>query len=221
MTLQHPVRPRSRPVRGEPTWDVAQLYPPQGSWTVEQYLNLDTNHLVEFSDGVLEFLPMPTEFHQCLMLFFYDVLRRFVLRRHLGVVLLAPMRVRVGAKKFREPDVLFMREAHGAKRYDQYWDGADLVMEVVSQDDPNRDFEDKPRDYAQAGISEYWIIDPETRRVHVLTLKGKRYVEAGTYSVGQRASSVELEGFSIDITKLFKSADATRKSGGTKRNPPS
>jgi Uma2 family endonuclease len=154
MTLQHPVQTRSRPKLGRPTWEVAHLYPAQGDWTVRRYLDLDTNHLVEFDDGVLEFLPMPTEFHQCLMLFLYEALKRFVSKRGAGTVLTAPMKVRVDPKKFREPDVLFMFKANAQRRHNQYWDGADLVMEVVSPDDPRRYFEDKPDDYAAAGIPE-------------------------------------------------------------------
>jgi Uma2 family endonuclease len=117
MTLEHPVR--SRPRLGEPTWEVAHLYPAQGDWTIQQYLDLDTNHLVEFDDGVLEFLPMPTEFHQCLMLFFYGVLNQFISKRGLGTVLTAPMKVRVASRRFREPDVLYMARKNAARRHNQ------------------------------------------------------------------------------------------------------
>jgi Uma2 family endonuclease len=53
-------------------------------------------------------------------------------------------------------------------------------MEVVSPDDPGRDLETKRREYAQARIPEYWIIDPRTNEILVLTLG-----ESGTtYGVG-------------------------------------
>ena len=50
----------------EPAWQIARLFPAQGAWTVEEYLALtnDTNHLVEFSQGYVEVLPMPTRRHQ-------------------------------------------------------------------------------------------------------------------------------------------------------------
>ena len=55
-----PPAPRSNmPQPGEPPWDVALLYPLQGSWTEDDYLELGTNRLVEFSDGGIEVLPMP------------------------------------------------------------------------------------------------------------------------------------------------------------------
>jgi Uma2 family endonuclease len=46
---------------------------------------------------------------------------------------------------------------------DEYWEGADLVMEVVSShdEDRRRDLVVKREEYARAGIAEYWIVDPE------------------------------------------------------------
>ena len=51
-------------IPGEPTWDVARLFPTQGNWSESEYLALETNQLVEFSHGFVEFLPMPTLTHQ-------------------------------------------------------------------------------------------------------------------------------------------------------------
>jgi hypothetical protein len=55
------IRERVTERTGEPTWEIAHLFPIQGDWTEAEYLALDTNHLIEFSDGHLEFLPMPTQ----------------------------------------------------------------------------------------------------------------------------------------------------------------
>jgi|TARA_B100001971_G_C18207240_1_gene548405 hypothetical protein len=44
---------------GEPTWDIAYLFPNQGYWSEDAYLDLKTNHLIELVDGKLEVLPMP------------------------------------------------------------------------------------------------------------------------------------------------------------------
>ncbi len=45
--------------------------------------------------------------------------------------------------------------------------GADLVVEVVSKNDPKRDLETKLREYAAAGIPEYWIVDPMEHSIEV------------------------------------------------------
>ena len=116
----------------ELTWEIAQLFPAQGHWSEEEYLALDTNHLIELSHGQLEVLPTPTQSHQLLVIALFELLRNFVREGQLGTVLLAPMRVQLWPGKFREPDILFMRSEHDDRRSDRFWEGADLVMEVVS-----------------------------------------------------------------------------------------
>src|SRR5580704_4621329 len=82
-------------ILGEPTWDVAQLFPHQGAWSELDYLALDTNHLVEFSNGVVEFLPMPRMAHQLIAMVLCRLLESFVLANKLGTVLIAPFKVRL------------------------------------------------------------------------------------------------------------------------------
>ena len=85
---------------------------------------------------------------------------------------------------------------------DEYWEGADLVMEVVSSgdDDRRRDLKTKREEYAQAGISEYWIVDPVLEQITVLTLDGQTYVVHGEFKHGERATSKLLPGFGVDVT---------------------
>ena len=58
------------------------LEPLQGLWSVEQYLRLSnqTNHLIEFTDGVIEMLPMPTDSHQAISRWLFLALLAFVQR---------------------------------------------------------------------------------------------------------------------------------------------
>ncbi len=190
----------------EPAWDIAKLFPYQGEWTEEDYLALDTNQLIEFADGYLEFLPMPTQSHQFIVLLLYRVLWTFVNERKLGQVLVAPLRVRIQPRIYREPDVLLMSTEHDTMRGEQYWHGADLVMEVVSPDDPGRDYEKKRQDYAQVGIAEYWIVDPVRTLVAVLRLAGQQYEVHGEFTPGMRATSALLAGFGVDVTEVFAAA---------------
>jgi Uma2 family endonuclease len=187
---------------GEPTWDIAQLFPAQGTWSESEYFELETKRRVEFSHGFIEFLPMPTVLHQRIAAFLYDALRAFVLGLKLGEVLFTGVRVRLWPGKFREPDVVFMRAEHAGRITDEYWEGADLVMEVVSgsNDDRRRDLNTKREEYAQAGISEYWIVDPELGQITVLTLDGPTYAVHGEFKRGEQATSRLLPAFAVDVT---------------------
>src|SRR5947208_7239106 len=133
---------------GEPAWEIARLFPNQGFWSEEDYMALDGNHLVEFSDGYVEVLPMPTTSHQRIVLFLYEMLRAFIIPGKLGEVLVAPLRIKLRPGKFREPDILFMLRQNAGRIGEQFWDRADLLMEVVSKDDRRRDFIINRQEYA-------------------------------------------------------------------------
>jgi Uma2 family endonuclease len=189
----------------EPAWDVAQLFPPQGSWSEEEYLALDSNRIVEFSDGFIEVPPMPTTSHQLMVAYLHGLLNTFVSGRGLGTTVVAALRVRLWPGNFREPDIVFMLKKHHDQIGEEFWEGADLVMEVVSgnKEDRRRDLVTKRREYARAGISEYWIVDPREERIIVLRLAGKRYAVHGIFTKGKMASSRLLPGFSVDVNEVF------------------
>ena len=190
---------------GDPTWEVAHLFPSQGTWSVADYLALDTNHLVELSGGKLEVLAMPTEQHQLIVAFLYDALKAFVVAGGLGKVLFAPLRIQLWEGKFREPDLVFLLEENSVKRGEKYWRGADLVMEVVSEDDPDRDLVEKRKEYAQAGISEYWIVDPRNSTITTMwsEANANEYTGEVTFGLDDTASSRLLAGFNISVTGVF------------------
>ena len=186
---------------------VIDLLPLQGLWTEAQYLKLTAhgNRLLEFTDGRIEFLPMPTDRHQTILKFLFLALLPFVEDRG-GTVLFAALRLRIRDGKFREPDLLALRDAADPRRRNDYWLGADLVMEVVSPDDPQRDVEDKRGDYAEAGIPEYWIVNPIDETLTVLALSGGNYTEHGVFRPGERAGSPYLPGFSLAVREVFDAA---------------
>ena len=178
--------------------------PLQGLWTEAQYLQL-TDHarlLIEFTDGRLEVPPMPTDRHQAISQCLFLALSPFVGARG-GTVRFAPLRLRIREGKFREPDLLLVRDAGDPRRGNDYWRGADLVVEVVSPDDPERDTRVKRRDYAEAGIPEYWIVNPLDETITVLTLAGEEYAEHGVFSRGRQAESVCLNGFAVGVADVF------------------
>lgn len=193
-------KPTREGFEAEPAWDVARLFPAQGAWSEEEYLALSFNRPVEFSDGHVEVLPMPTTSHQLIVAFLYQALLAFVAPRGAGTLLFAPLRVRLWPGKFREPDLVFLAAEHASRIGEPFWDGADLVMEVVGDDERRRDLETKRREYAQAGIPEYWIVDPQEARITVLRLDGATYAVHGEFPRGTQANSHLLPGFTLDVS---------------------
>jgi Uma2 family endonuclease len=191
-----------------PTWEIAYLFPYQGYWDEADYMALRPKRHVEFTDGRVEVLTMPTEAHQSVLEFLYQALRAFVMTHQLGRVLFAPLRVQIRSGKYREPDLVFMLAEHAARRTNEYWLGADLVMEIVSDDRESRerDLEKKRQDYAEGGIPEYWIVDPLTEKITVLVLANEAYRVHGEFERGQKATSATLTGFEIEVAAVFDAA---------------
>jgi len=194
--------------KAEPTWEIAYLYPPQGTWSEWDYMQLRPNRVVEYDHGYVEIHDVPSQSHQLVLAYLYQALLAFVTAHKLGLVLFAPLRVKLWEEKFREPDIVFMSAENAARRDEDYWLGADLVMEVVSEGAENRerDLEKKRHDYAQAGIPEYWIIDPQEGRLTVLKLDGNIYAVHGEFTSGDTATSALLPDFGVQVDAVFAAA---------------
>ena len=200
----------TNPVPAAPTTQDAlhallcEVLPPQGAWSDDAYLWLTdhSNRLIEFTDGYVQELTMSTFTHQAVLAFLYDLFRAYLKPRG-GLVMFAALRMRIRAGKFREPDLLLLRDRADTRCQDRYWLGADLVAEVISPDNPDRDLVEKRADYAEAGIPEYWVVDPRDETIRVLTLQGAAYVEYGVYVRGTTATSPLLEGFAAEVSAVF------------------
>ncbi len=194
---------------GEPVWELARLFPGQGSWSEEAYLALDTGRLIEYSEGFVEFLPMPTLAHQRIVRYLFALLTAFLQARRVGgEALFAPLPVKVGRRQYREPDIIYLSADRLAKTTGPYPEGADLVIEVVSgsASDRARDLVEKRHDYAQAGIPEYWIVDPDEGAIPVLWLEGDEYAEHGRFAGDETATSRLLPGFAMVVAGVWAAA---------------
>ncbi len=81
--------------------------------------------------------------------------------------------------------------------------GVGSLEEGVSDDKPERDLVDKRGDYAEGRVPEYWIVNPRTETITVLSLRGDAYEEAGVYRRGEAAASVLLPGLTVAVAAVF------------------
>jgi Uma2 family endonuclease len=125
-----------------------------------------------------------------------------------GLVVQAPLPVRLGRGKFREPDISYI-ERRRIKDMHTPPEGADLLVEVVSPGDESRehDLVTKRRDYAKAGVREYWIVDPEEKAITVLALSGKAFKVHGVFKPGEDATSKLLKGFKVAVSDVFAAGE--------------
>lgn len=194
----------SDPLEAGPAWDIARLFPNQGSWTQSDYLAISerTNRIVEMRDGNIEGQERPTRKHQRVLQFLYKASDALITPRQDGEVLVSPYPLKLGPSTFREPDVLYVSAKNLARMHNEFTETADLVIEVVSSNRKN-DFVIKRQEYAEAKIPEYWIVDPEEKRIIVLKLEGSSYVEHGSWGPGQEATSVVLSDLRVGVDAVF------------------
>jgi len=199
------------PGNPEPAWEIARLFPPQGHWSEASYLSFteSLNQLVELVDGCVEVLEMPTKSHQTMVQYLLNALVTFLASGRLGDAISAPYRVRLRDQTFREPDIVVYLTENLGRFGERYGEGADLVVEVVSGDaaSRNRDYQDKRRDYAEARIPEFWIVDPAERRILVLSLDGDAYAVSGESVLGDEAESKLLNGFRVSVAGVLQAGD--------------
>lgn len=186
------------------TTEIAELWPRQGQWTETDYFNLpDSNRLVELSEGELSIVPPPSFTHQKILDNLYSILKTFVLDYDLGVTAFAPLAVRLWPGKIREPDILFYTHAHRDRIDEQVSGPPDLAAEIISPGTRKTDRHDKFYEYAQAGITEYWLVDPEAKTIEVFVLNDGVYTLLVKVGIEETAVSHLLPGLKISCQQIF------------------
>ncbi|HUB25412.1 MAG TPA: Uma2 family endonuclease, partial [Tepidisphaeraceae bacterium] len=130
-------------------------------------------------------------------------LRAFIKPQKLGLAIMAPYRIKITDQRYREPDIAFTLQTNISRMANRFGSGADLVMEVVSEDNPDRDLVVKRQDYAEAGISEYWIVDPRSSSITAVRLENGQYVIHSEAKETGTVRSALLNDFEVDVAAVF------------------
>ena len=82
-----------------------------------------------------------------------------------------------------QPDLLFISTDKLDIIKENFIEGVpDLIVEVLSPANPGHDRHTKFRVYAEAGVQEYWIVDPDAGAINVNVLRGQAYALAGKFN---------------------------------------
>jgi len=158
----------------------------------------------EIIAGELYVSPAPAKEHQKLAGKLYLLLHQAVEFPGWGEVYFAPVDVRFSTHDQVQPDLLVIRqERRGIYRGNTVHEAPDIVVEILSPSNRNYDEIEKARLYAEAGVPEYWILDPITHVFRMLALVDGRHVPV-TPEDGFLHSTV-VPGLVVDPTALFAS----------------
>lgn len=173
--------------------------------TYEEYRKTPDDKRYELLDGELIMAPAPLTGHQLVQVALGAPLYTFVKQRGLGLVFFAPTDVVLSDTNVVQPDLLFVSTAREHIVTRANIQGApDLVVEIRTDSTAERDWTLKRELYAEHGVKEYWLVDPEAMTVTVLLLHGDVFNVVGIYWKGQRLTSPTLEGFTVSLDEIFR-----------------
>lgn len=181
----------------------------------ETYLEwADEDIRSEWVDGKVIIDMPPKHHHQTAVEFLYWLLDTYVTLFQLGLVRLAPFEVKLTPfGSSREPDLFFLSNTHKNRLTEDRLAGApDLAVEIISKGSIKRDRDDKFKEYAEAGVQEYWIIDSRQNKQRA---DFYRLSDSGAYELfatedDDRIESNVLDGFWLKPEWLWNAATLNR-----------
>jgi Uma2 family endonuclease len=175
--------------------------------TYEEFLAwADEDTWAEWVDGEVMILTSASDWHQNLAGFLTALLRHFVEAHDTGVIRFAPFQMKSAPDlPGREPDILFIAREHLDRLQNTYLSGpADLVVEIVSPESRSRDRGTKFYEYEQAGVREYWLIDPLRRQAEWHQLGSDGVYHPIPIGADGTLRSVVLEGLWLQVDWLWQ-----------------
>ncbi len=149
----------------------------QGEYTVEDYYNLPEDKRFELIDGVIYDMTAPSSPHQLISGYIHAQFFNHIASKRGGCLpMISPLDVQLDRddKTMVQPDVVIICDRGKVIRRCVY--GApDFVLEVLSPSTKKKDMVIKLRKYMNAGVREYWMIDPDQKKVIVYDFEHDNY----------------------------------------------
>ena len=176
--------------------------------SLDEFLALDeTDGKWELDDGVLYIMPTGTRDHQFLHFqigwHIQNYLNEFdELPAHFYQEMTTILSREL--ERAPEPDIVIVLEGRPGILESRWVEGApDIVIEILSID-RNRDLVRKRQIYAEAGVLEYWPVDPLNDTVTQLELRDGEYIERTVLGAEDTLTTPLLPGLSIPLTDIFR-----------------
>ena len=149
----------------------------QGNYTVKDYYELPDERRVELIDGVFYDMSAPTFNHQRVIGEIYRQIANFI-QSNKGqcIPMMSPVDVRLDCddKTMVQPDVLVLCDKSKVRKWG-IMGAPDFVLEVLSPSTKRKDCIKKLEKYREAGVKEYWILDPYKRKLIVYRFEEEIY----------------------------------------------
>lgn len=180
--LENALNPNSAQMIAEPS--LMESYgKKQGEFTVNDYMQTPEDVRLELIDGIIYNMAPPTSLHQILCTEIFSNIRNYI-REQKGtcIPLVSPIGVQLDCddKTMLEPDVMIVCDR---KKFQNgvVYGAPDFVAEILSPSTRKRDLTTKHIKYLNAGVREYWIVDPAKKSVVVFDFENPDLPELYTF----------------------------------------
>jgi len=174
----------------------------QGEYTTEDYYALPEDRRVELIDGVFYDMSSPSFVHQRIVLEIFSQIKSYIdARNGACVVLTAPLDVRLDCdnKTIVQPDVIILCDKKKIMRWG-IMGAPDFLAEVLSPSTKRKDAVKKLSKYIAAGVREYWMIDPDKRKLVIYRIEADELPEV--YGLTGKAQIGIFEELWIDLDRI-------------------
>lgn len=149
----------------------------QGDYTVKDYYALPDERRVELIDGVIYDMAAPTFNHQRVAGEIYRQIANYIFgNKGQCIPMMSPVDVRLDQddKTMVQPDVLILCDKSKIKKWG-IMGAPEFIVEILSPSTKRKDCIKKLEKYREAGVKEYWMIDPDKRKLIVYRFEEEMY----------------------------------------------
>lgn len=184
-----------------------------GPYRAADYMGLPDEPRCELIYGRFYVSPSPLPSHQVIS-FRLGVLLDQLSETTGGLSFVAPLDVELADHSIVQPDVVYLSQERRGLVGQRVVGAPDLVVEVLSPSTARRDRNEKLKLYAEAGVSEYWLVDTDARHIEflVLSLAGSISDQPNRFVVQTPRDGVYrspvIEGLEVDIAAFWAAVEA-------------
>ena len=157
------------------------IHPPKSM--LEVWKSLPEGTLCQLINNKLIMSPSPQNLHQEVLNEINIEISIYLRKNNIGKVRIAPFDVHFSKQNILQPDILFIKNENLYKIKEKGLEGSpDLVIEILSPSTSQIDYEDKKSVYERFGVTEYFIVDPNSKSVDYYFLKNGEYEEQKSFT---------------------------------------
>ncbi len=177
-------------------------------YSFEEYCQYDdgTNTRYELDNGQLIATTPPKGLHFLIAQRLKRLFTAQLQQREESWVCLKEAGLRTTERKSRMPDLMVVKEKYFMELLDEalvFEKSPLVVVEIVSPESVTRDYRYKRSEYAAIAVPEYWIVDPQEKKVTVLVFNEGLYDET-VFSGSEKITSPQFSDLNISSEELFK-----------------